>query len=133
MKALTICQPYAHFIIRGEKLVENREWSTRYRGPLAIHAGKSRSWLSDDDEAHFATEGDPLQFGVVLGEARLTDVVHIERVLTGDYDMQYPWLRHHPHANGTWCWILQDVHRYATPIPFKGAQGLWEFPITTRN
>lgn len=40
MKALTISQPYASLIARGEKFVENRRWPTPYRGPLAIHAGK---------------------------------------------------------------------------------------------
>lgn len=32
----------------GEKRVENREWPTSYRGPLLIHAGKSREWLDDE-------------------------------------------------------------------------------------
>ncbi|MHC4404130.1 MAG: ASCH domain-containing protein [Planctomycetota bacterium] len=42
MKALTICQPWAWAIIHGPKPVENRGWATKYRGPLAIHAGQSR-------------------------------------------------------------------------------------------
>ena len=128
MKALTICQPYATLIVRGEKLVENREWPTRYRGRLLIHAGKSRQWLDDEDEAEFAELGDPLVFGAVVGEARLADVLRIERIRWGDYDAQYPWLREHEHTNGTWCWVLQDVQRYAQPVPWKGAQGLWDFP-----
>ena len=47
MKALTICQPYAEMIANHEKPIENRTWPTSYRGPLAIHAGKSRAWLPD--------------------------------------------------------------------------------------
>ena len=39
MKALTIRQPWAWAIARGHKPVENRSWTTPYRGPLAIHAG----------------------------------------------------------------------------------------------
>lgn len=35
MKALTIHQPYAELIRRGEKVIENRTWPTSYRGPLA--------------------------------------------------------------------------------------------------
>jgi hypothetical protein len=46
MKALTICQPYAELILRGEKLVENREWHTPHRGTILLHAGKSKDWLS---------------------------------------------------------------------------------------
>ena len=39
MRKLTIRQPWASLIICGEKDVENRTWTTRYRGELAIHAG----------------------------------------------------------------------------------------------
>jgi hypothetical protein len=41
MKALTLTQPYATLIAIGAKRIETRSWSTRYRGPLAIHAAKS--------------------------------------------------------------------------------------------
>jgi hypothetical protein len=42
-KVLTVCQPYAEMIACGHKPVENRVWWTFYRGPLLIHAGKSRA------------------------------------------------------------------------------------------
>ena len=127
MKALTICQPYAHLIVRGEKLVENREWPTGYRGALVIHAGKSREWLDPEDVSDFAAEGDPLVFGAVVGVAQLVDVLHIDSIQRGDHDARYPWLREHDHTNGTWCWVLADVRRIE-PIPWNGAQGLWDFP-----
>jgi hypothetical protein len=41
LKALTIRQPWASLIIAGIKDVENRTWSTGYRGELVIHAGRS--------------------------------------------------------------------------------------------
>lgn len=40
MKALTIRQPWASLIAAGVKTIETRSWSTKHRGPLAIHAGK---------------------------------------------------------------------------------------------
>jgi hypothetical protein len=39
MKALSVRQPWAWLIVNGYKDVENRTWSTEYRGPLLIHAG----------------------------------------------------------------------------------------------
>ena len=42
MKALTLHQPWATLVAVGEKRIETRSWSTDYRGPLAIHAGKAR-------------------------------------------------------------------------------------------
>lgn len=43
MKVLTLHQPYASLIAIGAKTIETRSWPTKYRGPLAIHAGKEWS------------------------------------------------------------------------------------------
>lgn len=113
MKALTICQPYASMIARGEKTIENRTWPTRYRGRLLIHAGKSREWM-DDYEGY-----DPkMVFGAAVAVATLVDCVLV-RDLT-------PMQRNNPHANGPICWILADVKRLKEPVPMRGAQGLWD-------
>lgn len=39
MKAITIKQPHAQLILLGEKTIELRSWTTKYRGPLLICAG----------------------------------------------------------------------------------------------
>jgi hypothetical protein len=86
MKALTICQPYAHLILRGAKRVENREWPTNYRGRLYIHAGKSRSWLGPIEDGKEIDYGIPLAsmaFGAVVAIATLADCVHIDKVGKG--------------------------------------------------
>lgn len=41
MKALSVRQPWAWLIVNGWKNVENREWPTRFRGRVLIHASKS--------------------------------------------------------------------------------------------
>ncbi len=128
MKALTICQPYAHLIVRGEKRVENRDWPTRYRGPLLIHAGKARNFLDPLIELEMAAAGDPLVFGALVGRCNLVDVVTIEDIRAGRLNHRFPWLRSHKHCFGAYCWVLADVQRYAVPIPCVGAQGLWEPP-----
>jgi hypothetical protein len=40
MKCLSVRQPWAGMIARGEKTIETRTWSTSYRGPLLIAASK---------------------------------------------------------------------------------------------
>jgi len=40
MKALTIRQPWAWAIFHAGKDIENRDWPTRLRGRIAIHAAK---------------------------------------------------------------------------------------------
>lgn len=39
-RALSIMQPWAWLIVNGHKDIENRDWPTRFRGEVAIHAGK---------------------------------------------------------------------------------------------
>ena len=40
MKVLTLKQPWASFVMQGDKKYEFRSWKTKYRGELLIHAGK---------------------------------------------------------------------------------------------
>ena len=48
MKTLSVKQPYASFICHGIKTVENRTWSTDYRGKILIHAsGSAYSMFSE--------------------------------------------------------------------------------------
>lgn len=37
---LTVRQPWASVIVWGYKGIENRNWKTKYRGPILIHAAK---------------------------------------------------------------------------------------------
>ena len=121
MRALTICQPYASLIVNPPhvKRVENRTWPTAYRGPLLIHAGKSRRWLEDFDDALPM----PMPFSAVVGIARLAACVRIEDVPHLGPDVC--WLSDHVHAEGPWCWVLTEAYRLLEPVPCPGALGLW--------
>lgn len=118
MKALTVCQPYADQIAKGEKVIENRTWPTTVRGRVAIHAGKSRSWLDPDDE----TERPAMAFGAIVATAELYGCVRVDRLppeLAGRHD-----------ANGPWCFLLRDIRPCDSPIPVRGAQGWWDWQPT---
>lgn len=128
MKAITICQPYAWLITAGEKPVENRTWSTRHRGPLATHAGKSRRWLDEEDVERAHAVGDPLVFGAIVATCDLVDCVRINDIECGSLDARYPQLANRAHCFGPWCWVLANVRRPDTPVPWRGAQGLFEVP-----
>lgn len=53
MKALSIRQPWAWLIAAGHKPIENRAWSTAYRGELFIHASATMSRLDYDAAVYF--------------------------------------------------------------------------------
>ncbi|HEY1066885.1 MAG TPA: ASCH domain-containing protein [Pirellulales bacterium] len=141
MKCLTICQPYAHLIITPAdemppsapvKLVENRTWETPYRGPLLIHAGKNRDFLSLSDdgtlELDYHLPAEELVFGAIVGVVELHACVPIAQIRDGDVPFDFAWLPDHAHAFGPICWVLQNPRRFAVPIPYRGAQGLFDVP-----
>jgi len=119
MKALTICQPYAELICLGEKRAENRAWATDHRGPLLIHAGKSRRWL----DTHDGPLPERMVFGAIVGRCELVGCV---QYAFADRYREFRWLNAHPHASGPLCWILEDVRRLERPIPYRGMPGLFE-------
>lgn len=161
MKALTICQPFAHLIVLTDddpraKRVENRRWQTNYRGPLLIHAGKSREWLELDDTGTRDEEYDiplaDMTFGAIVGIAQLVGCVqlgslrieqayvelngqvlmdesNVTRKVVPDWAARkWPWLAAHQHTEGPYCWVLAECRRFDRPIPYRGAQGLFEVP-----
>jgi activating signal cointegrator 1 len=134
MKALTICQPYPALILLPvtdprHKRVENRTWPTNYRGPMYMHAGKSRAWLqlSEDGtrDEMYEIPLSSMPFGAVVATMDLLDCLRIERIRSGEYGRQYPWLREHIHASGPWCWVLGNI-KPMNPRAWRGAQGLFD-------
>mgnify|MGYP000085348797 CR=1 FL=1 len=71
MRALTVRQPWAEAIACGAKLVENRSMGTRYRGPLAVHAGKGwAEWgFADERLRELWPDGGPMPWQRSLGYA----------------------------------------------------------------
>jgi hypothetical protein len=138
MKAITICQPYAHLILlpdsdEDHKRAENRNWPCGYRGPLLIHAGKSRQWM-DEDDARFEKD---LVFGAIVGQVDMVACFHIGQIHPDlsppgiklrPLPLEFHWLRKHRHCSGLWCHIYANPVRFAKPIPYRGAQGLFDVP-----
>jgi hypothetical protein len=77
MKALSVRQPWAWLIIAGHKDVENRSWTTTYRGPLLIHAARRPDDVMADIENRYGVSIDrtALQFWGIIGHVELVDVV----------------------------------------------------------
>jgi hypothetical protein len=142
MKALSLWQPWASLIALGEKRIETREWSTKHRGYLAIHAtaklpprwlGASRhsemfrNELADvfnvrRDHVEAATRKLPLSS--VLCIVNLVDIqetIHVREILCerelifGNY------------KDGRYAWFLEIVEVFETPIHAKGNRLIWNW------
>ena len=110
MRALTIRQPRASLIICGEKDVENRTWTTRHRGLLAIHAGHRFDQDLQPWQRSIAAKIDAFPRRAIIGFVDLLDVVR---------DSTSRW------AEPTFYhWVLADP-RPIEPLPMRGRLGLW--------
>lgn len=133
MKALTIQQPWAWAIVAGWKPVENRVWTTAYRGPLAIHAGQTydgdgedliRATIPHQDWPDFGA----LPRGAVIGMATISGIC--SRFLSADPPIcgcdpawQQPGLYH---------WAVGDSRWLREPVACRGRQRLWDVPAGVR-
>jgi hypothetical protein len=121
MKVLTLKNPWAWAVVNGVKKIENRTWSTNYRGPLLIHAGVSRTDLGlEGDRMPGLPAHDRLVFGAIVGVVDEVDCVLLERV------------NHQPFATGPFCFLLANARPLAVPFPCRGALGLWTPPAAFR-
>lgn len=116
MIALSIRQPWAWAIITGHKRIENRSWTTHYRGPMLIHAG-ARLEPVDTLIPIAKTRGfampqpDDLKRGGIVGQVDLVDVV------TNSRD---PWF-----DPGGYGWVLANPRELSFHA-CKGRLGLFQ-------
>lgn len=129
MKALTVHQPYASLIARGEKWVENRTWQTSHRGLLAIHAGKGSAYLPKD-----ALRAYPL--GAMVAVAKLVACINLKSLKSQPFELRIPNTNltvgdvvGNEYTEGPWCWILSKAVMMDPPIPCRGAQRLWKCEV----
>jgi hypothetical protein len=119
MKAITLCQPWAWAVFHG-KDIENRSRQTSHRGPLAIHASKSKKGLWGGDrtlpDGTLYPPEEELVFGAILGVVNLVDIIPLAEA------------RGNPWAEGPVCWVLKNPRLLPTPIPWRGAQWLFDVP-----
>lgn len=132
MKALTISQPFASMIADGEKFIENRTWYTPYRGTLAIHAGKGLQYLDREELAKYPS-GAIVAVASLVACLRIDDIMHKSRFTGSPNGSSRSWkeIADHVHAEGPWCWVLEDVTKCDEPIAARGAQGIWEWKDAT--
>jgi hypothetical protein len=123
-KVLTVKNPWATFIIKGIKDVENRLWKTSYRGRLLIHSS-AKSEMSVIFTKEIVRElgkhpylplsvGDYIN-GCIIGCVDLTDCV-----------VGYPsiWAEKSDEIT-IYNWVLENPVEFEKPIPCKGKLGLW--------
>lgn len=121
LPCISILQPWAWLIVHGFKDIENRDWPTRFRGRILIHAGKKLGKRDYADDLEFFAEHDgihlpafeDMQLGGIVGSATITDCV-----------------RQHPSRwkmDDCWGFVLKD-QRVRPFVPYRGQLGIFRVP-----
>lgn len=126
MKCITICAPWAWACTVGPKRIENRPWPIKYRGTLLIHCGKSEEWFTpaalDTLRAYQVPGLFAMHYpGHIVGVVEVIASVSPKTVRAAMPD-QVPFL------SGPECHVYHRRRWFENPIPFRGAQGLFDVP-----
>jgi Lar family restriction alleviation protein len=142
MKAITIWQPWASLLAIGAKQYETRNWETKYRGPIAIHAAKKdpcKIPLLGLQKFEEATKEELekaglswclLPTGKIIATAELVNcwLIGAELDIPTEQEMLFgDW------TPGRYAWELANIQLLPVPIPAKGAQRLWNWDVETRQ
>ena len=115
MKALSIRQPWAWLIVNGYKDIENRTWSTGFRGRVYVHAGKRVKQGDFSEQRDYIRESGLIlpeepPLGAIVGEVTITDCVDTS---------SSPWFC------GPYGFLLSSPMAYKDPIPYRGQLGFF--------
>ena len=111
-KALSIMQPWAHLVVAGVKRIENRTWTTDYRGLVLIHASSTYAREARRDLRRMnVSVPDILPRGCLIGFAELVDVV----CESSD-----------PFFTGPFGFVLRNAQALRRPVPMAGRLRLFE-------
>lgn len=116
MKALSVRQPWAWLIAHGFKDVENRSWSTPFRGIFLIHAGlvfdkAGYQWVKQNFPEIAMPDIDAFERGGFVGQATLVDCVSPGSDRNGRF--------HSPWYFNEYGFIVSN----ASPMTFERAKG----------
>lgn len=135
MPAITLWQPWASLWCSPAKLHETRGWHTTRKGWLLVHAAKrkldneSASELDAIMDKYFDQHwGLEIPFGALVGMVNLVDCVPTNNFAAAYDDTEdgqcgdfFP---------GRYAWRRGEFRRFARPIPYRGAQGFFNVPIS---
>lgn len=135
MKALPLWQPWASLVAGGAKRIETRHWKAPawlVGQRIAIHATKRTTelWICElHPFTEYIDDAKALPLGAIVATATLARCAPMTEQGIAKLQAEQP----HEHAFGNYAvgrfaWVLHDVERLPEPIPFRGAQGVFDVP-----
>ena len=123
MKCLSVCQPFAELIVRGQKTIELRKWNTKFRGEFLVHAAKN---IRREDYKRMKISPSSIVSGAIIGKVNLIDVKRYD----SDKELHTDKKKHYSISNSTknkYGYILENPKKLQVPIPYLGKLNFFEF------
>src|SRR3990167_11355758 len=105
-KAISLKQPWANLVASGEKTIETRKWSTKYRGDLIICSSQN-------------PKIEP--YGKALCIVELFDIKPMTKK-----DEKKACIKFYP---GAYSWFLRNLRPISPPSPVKGSLGIFNIKL----
>jgi activating signal cointegrator 1 len=134
MKTLSLLQPWASLVVSGIKRIETRSWSTRYRGPLLIHASQGKTGglvVQQPPFYKYIQDFNELPFGSIIGKVWLQSVLRMDQLFLRPEEINRLSVEERAfgdYSGNRYAWILEQPVRFSLPTPVRGSLNLWEFP-----
>lgn len=132
---ITLTQPWATLMALGCKTIETRSWSTRFRGPIAIHAAKTFPKPCRDliVEEYFGPmlfaggyhQAEQLPLGKILAVCFLEGCERTEDLYLRVSEMERAF---GDYSAGRFGFQTTEVRPLKEPLAFRGALGIKPLP-----
>jgi hypothetical protein len=106
MKALSVKQPFASWLIEGIKLAEHRTYPAKFRGDVVIHSSKLPDAEFCFEYGLDLSKSDLFPFGCLLGIVEIYDCIDL--------------------GLGIFAWKVRNPRLFIVPVPMKGRLGFWD-------
>ena len=116
LRCLSVQQPWAWALCAGVKDIENRTWSNKYRGTIAVVASSNKTRVTALKKLGPPRYLPPelFAYGAVVGFVDVLDIEPLNRALEDN-----PW------AWGPYCWRVGNPRLLPEPIPCKAKLNLY--------
>lgn len=145
IRALSLWQPWAELVASGHKRIETRHWKTDYRGPLVIHAAKTRNRETEEamKDPRIAAalrlrSWNYLDFGAGICVVNLVACVptnKLDHLREINFHFTANEVFYGNFSEGRFAWAMEFIQRLDPPVAARGYQALfdWPYPLEIRQ
>lgn len=149
MRVITLKNPWGALVCLGLKDVENRSWSTRYKGEVLIHVSQKpafvngyadrlpKGWWQEQNAETIDKILRVVEYSsAIIGSVKIVDCVHnhpsiwAEKSFRGNTANPLPFGEENDGDHIIWNWVLEDAKLFDEPIlNVKGNLRFWDYEI----